>query len=224
MPRVLRVDVANHIYHVLNRANARVQIFSKNSDYKLFEQIVEEALERFEVDLLAYCIMPNHWHLVLYPKIDGELAKFMGWLTNTHTRRYHAQNKTIGQGHLYQGRYKSFICQDDKHFLTLCRYVERNAKKADLCTRAENWKWSSVYRREHGGIEQKKILSNWPVLIPQDYLTWLNQPQTASEEEAIELATRRNSPYGSDLWKSSIIKQYGLEQTVRNPWRPKKCG
>jgi len=82
--------------------------------------------------LLAYCIMPNHWHLILYPRNSGGLAQFMGWLTNTYTRRWHTKNGTVGQGHLYQGRYKSFLCQDDNHFLTLVKYVERNAKKADL--------------------------------------------------------------------------------------------
>ncbi len=65
--------------------------------------------------LLAYCIMPNHWHLLLQPKVDGDLQKFMSWLSNTHTRRWHVAKNTVGQGHLYQGRYKSFICEQDQH-------------------------------------------------------------------------------------------------------------
>ena len=87
MPRVGRTDVGEYVYHIINRANARVQIFDSDKDYQLFEIILEEAVEKFDMRLLSYCIMPNHWHLVLYPKNDGDLARFMGWLTNTHTRR-----------------------------------------------------------------------------------------------------------------------------------------
>lgn len=96
MPRIERFDVADNVYHVLNRANARVQIFDNETDYKHFENILEEAVEKFDMRLLAYCIMPNHFHLVLYPKLDGDLSKFMGWLTNTHTRRWHTLKNTVG--------------------------------------------------------------------------------------------------------------------------------
>ena len=109
MPRSPRTDVANYVYHVLNRANARVQIFDDGEDYEMFELILEEAVQRYDMRLLAYCVMPNHWHLVLHPKQDGNLSSFMGWLTNTHTRRWHTSKNTIGEGHLYQGRYKAFL-------------------------------------------------------------------------------------------------------------------
>jgi putative transposase len=132
------------VYHVLNRSNARVQIFDNDQDYIQFEEILEEAVKKYEMPLLAYCIMPNHWHLVLHPKTDGDMQKFMSWLSNTHTRRWHVAKNTVGQGHLYQGRYKSFICEQDQHLLTVLRYVERNAKTANLVKLAEEWKWSSV--------------------------------------------------------------------------------
>ncbi|MFC1751738.1 transposase [Patescibacteria group bacterium] len=166
MPRIGRVDVGNKVYHVINRANACVRIFDNDADYKQFESILEEAVEKFNMRLLAYCIMPNHFHFVLYPENNGELSKFMGWLTNTHTRRWHTAKEKIGQGHLYQGRYKSFLCQENNYLITLLRYVERNAKRAKLVRKAEDWKWSSVWRREFGTIQQKKILSSWPMKIP----------------------------------------------------------
>ena len=137
MGRALRVDVGDHVYHVLNRANARAGLFAKKQDYALFESILEEAIERIDTRLLAYSVMPNHWHLVVYPREDGDLAKFMNWLTLTHTQRFHAEHGTTGYGHLYQGRYKSFLCEEDRHFLQLVRYVERNAKRAQFVTRAE---------------------------------------------------------------------------------------
>ncbi len=221
MPRVERVDIGGHLYHVLNRANARTKIFDNDKDYQLFESILEEAVEKYTMRLLSYCLMPNHWHLVLYPKNDGELAQFMGWLTNTHTRRWHAEKDTIGQGHLYQGRYKSFLCQDDNHFLALVRYVERNARRANIVKKAENWRWSSVWRRENGTAKQKKLLSTWPMSKPKDYLSWLNKAQTEDEEEAIRRSITKGSPYGNVSWIDSVVKRFGLEQTLRKVGRPK---
>ncbi len=225
MSRAERTDVGEYVYHVLNRANARVQIFDSDKDYQLFENILEEAVEKYDMRLLSYCVMPNHWHLVLYPKNDGDLARFMGWLTNTHTRRWHTEKGTIGQGHLYQGRYKSFLCQDDNHFLTLVRYVERNARRANLVKKAENWKWSSAWRRENGTTKQKKLLSIWPgpEPVPRDYSIWLNQAQTEDEEEAeaIKRSITKGNPYGGDSWVDSVVKKFSLGQTLRKVGRPK---
>lgn len=222
MPRQPRNAPGGYIYHVLNRANARMQIFDNDTDYQLFESLLEKAVEKFNMRLLAYCIMPNHWHLVLYPYQDSDLSEFMKWITNTHTKRWHSLNQTTGQGHLYQGRFKSFIVQDDNYFLTLVRYVERNAKKANLVKRAENWKWSSVSRRENGTMKQKKILSPWPISEPKNYLSFLNETQTISEEEHIKKSIQRDRPFGEDNWTNKIVKQLGLESTIRSRGRPIK--
>ena len=224
MPRAPRTDVGDHIYHVLNRANARVQIFDDAKDYESFELILEDAVRRYGMRLLAYCAMPNHWHLVLYPKHDGDLSVFMGWLTNTHTRRWHVSKDTIGEGHLYQGRYKSFLCQQDGHFLTLVRYVERNPKQANLVKRAESWQWSSIWRRENGTPKQQEILSDWPVKEPKNYLAYLNKPQSEKEEKAIELAIDKGRPFGKGDWLNKIVKKFGLESALRSPGRPRNGG
>jgi putative transposase len=224
MPRIERTDIGGYVYHVLNRANARAQIFDGPEDYVLFEAILTEGAERCDMRLLVYCLMPNHWHLVLYPKKDGDLARFMGWVTNTHTRRWHVSKRSIGHGHLYQGRYKSFLCQTDSHFLALVRYVERNAKKANLVRKAELWQWGSAWRREHGTVEQRKLLTPWPVSMPPQYLQWLNEAQNQEEEEAIERSIVKNIPFGTDRWQGMMVKKYGLEQTLRPVGRPKKNG
>jgi len=125
--------------------------------------------------ILAYCIMPNHWHFVLYPKKRSDLPTFMRWLTLTHTQRWLVHRKMVGYGHLYQGRYKSFPVQKDEHFSTLCRYVERNALRAKLVARAEDWRWSSAWIRKHGTDEQSKLLSPWPVPMTDDYTKGLNE-------------------------------------------------
>ena len=127
------------VFHALNRANARADLFYKPEDYAAFESVLAEARERTGMRVLSYCLMPNHWHLVLWPKQDGDMSRFMGWLTLTHTQRWHAHYQSAGTGHLYQGRFKSFPIQADDHFLTVCRYVERNALRANICALAADW-------------------------------------------------------------------------------------
>lgn len=224
MPRIERVDVADEIYHVINRANARAKIFERVSDYQQFESILQRAVAAFKMRLLAYCLMPNHWHLVLYPKNDGDLSKFMGWLTNTHTRRWHTIKNTVGHGHLYQGRYKSFLCQKDNHLLALLRYVERNAKRAKMVRNAEDWRWSSVWVRESGTSQQKKILSSWPIQAPPDYLAYLNNRQTEEEVGSIRKSISKNIPFGSEVWVGKTVDKFKLGQTLRKVGRPKKNG
>ena len=130
MPRPHRADEAGGLHHALNRGNARARIFHKDADYEAFERVLAEGLERYDVQLFCYQLMPNHWHLVLRPNCDGEMSRFLRWITATHTMRYHAHYHTSGERHLYQGRFKSFPIQDDGHFLTVCRYVERNYRRA----------------------------------------------------------------------------------------------
>jgi putative transposase len=147
VPRRPRIATGGYVYHALNRAVGRSTIFEKDDDYAAFEAVLEEAREQVDTRLLAFSVMPNHWHLVLWPREDGDLSDYMGWLTNTHTRRWHLAHGTVGTGPLYQGRFKSFPIQEDEHFFTVCRYVERNALRANLVTSAEQWRWSSLWQR-----------------------------------------------------------------------------
>ena len=113
MPRPPRADEAGGLYHALNRGNLKATIFQKEGDYFAFEKILSEGLERYKVELFSYQLMPNHYHLVLRPGVDGEMSRFMKWVGGTHTMRYHAHHHTSGFGHIYQQRYKSFPIQDD---------------------------------------------------------------------------------------------------------------
>jgi putative transposase len=118
MGRPLRAATGGLVYHVLNRANARLPIFEKSADFEAFERVLNEAHERLPMRILSFCLMPNHWHFVFWPKEDRDLSNFVGWLTLTHTQRWHANRASAGTGHLYQGRFKSFPVQTDEHFLT----------------------------------------------------------------------------------------------------------
>jgi putative transposase len=209
------------VYHALNRANSRSRLFRKDVHYQEFLDIIEERLSWAAMRILAYCRMPNHGHLVLQPPGDGDLSRFLQLLTMTHTQRYHARTHPVGYGHLYQGRYKSFPVEGGGHFMTLVRYVERNAQRANLVKRAEDWAWSSVHVRLYGSDEQKKLLSPWPVPEPRHYRQWLNQSQPQEEMEKIRKAIQRGRPYGSEKWVGQAVANFGLENTLRNPGRPK---
>jgi len=155
MPRQARVSVDDVVHHVVNRANGRLPIFHTDQDYKHFETLLQEAKYRTDMRILSYCIMPNHWHLVLYPGTDTNRPQFMSWLTSTHVRQYRTRTNTIRNGHLYQDRYNSFPAESNEHCQTLIRYVEQNPLRAKLVERAEDWRWSSLWRRE-GGARKKR--------------------------------------------------------------------
>jgi len=132
MPRTARHAPGGLVYHVLNRANGRLRLFKKDEDFLAFEQVLLLAHKKVPIRILDWCLMGNHWHLVLWPEEDGELTAFMRWLTLTHAQRWKHAHDAVGHGHLYQGRFKSFPIEQDEHLLTVLRYVDRNAVRAKL--------------------------------------------------------------------------------------------
>ncbi len=222
MGRPKRADDGGLIYHVLNRANAQMTIFEHDGDYEAFEQVLEAAVDRTGTRLLAYCVMPNHWHLIVWPRQDGELSRFVGWLTLTHTQRWHAQRHTRGSGHVYQGRFKSFPVQDNEHFLTASRYVERNALRANLVERAEDWRWCSLYRRVRSKAGGAAWLSAWPLERPRRWVKLVNTAQKEADLAALRRSVQRGCPFGEALWSNQIVRRLGLEMTIRPHGRPRK--
>ena len=222
MSRPPRAAEGGLIYHCLNRANARLAIFHDDGDYEAFERTLAEAVARHDVGLLAYCVMPNHFHLVVRPGADGVLSHFMRWLTMTHTQRWHAQHGSAGSGHLYQGRFKSFPVQDDGHLITLCRYVERNALRAGLARRAEAWRWGSLARQVGKSRSSGPSLSPWPIERPEPWAKRVNLPLSPAEEEALRRSMARGQPYGSEEWLEATSARLGLESTLRPRGRPRK--
>lgn len=221
MPRTARRCPAGKVYHVLNRSVARIRLFRSAKDYTAFERTLEEALARTPVDLFTFCVMPTHWHLVLRPPAEGDLSRFMQWMTLAHAQRWRTSHGTVGYGPLYQGRFKAFAIQEDAHLLTVLRYVERNPLRAGLVRRAEDWPWSGLHRRTSGTRQQQAILVPWPVAMPADWLEWVNQPQTAAEEAAIRTSISRSRPYGAADWQRSTAKTLGLSACFRQPGRPR---
>ena len=220
MGRAPRVAVGDMVYHVLNRANAGMSLFDVGLDYAAFLKVVREAKVRTPMRIVDYCLMPTHWHFVLWPLNDGDLSEFLYWLSMTHTQRWHAAHQTTGRGHLYQGRFKSFPVQTDRHFLTVCRYVERNALRAGMVGRAEDWRWGSAWVRLHGDSEDKELLSDGPRSWPKGWLQMLNTTRDEAEEDVLRTCIRRDRPYGEAHWVVHTAKRLGLEHTLRPPGRP----
>ena len=137
MPRTARASVGDMCYHAINRGNGRVQVFHDAVEYQGFVDLMGEACRREPVRVLGYALMPNDFHLVLWPSKDGGLSRWMQRLLTAQVRRYHRQS--YGSGHVWQGRFKAFPIQDDAHLLTVLRYVERNPLRAGLVDRAEAW-------------------------------------------------------------------------------------
>ena len=220
MPRQARTAPGGIVYHALNRGNGRNELFRKPEDYSAFERIMIAAMDRSPMRLLAYCLMPNHWHMVLWPNNDGEMTEFLRWLTLTHSQRLHAHRHTTGYGHIYQGRFKSFPIEQDESLLKVVRYVERNALRANLVERAQDWRWSSLWRRLNG--DRESLLSTWPIDMPSDWVGWVNGAQSIAEVEALRNSVNRGTPYGSEAWTMQIAKMFGLERTLHPRGRPRK--
>ena len=221
MPRRPRLAAGELAYHVLNRRVGRLPLFEKSADYAAFEKILAEAHAATCLRITAYCLMPNHWHLLLWPRRDGELSEVLRWITVTHTQRWHAHHKTAGTGPVYQGRFKSFPVQTDEHFLTVARYVERNALRANLVARAEDWQWGSLWRRTHRDSLRTAWLGDWPVDRPRDWVVRVNRSQRASELEALRTSVQRGRPFGEEGWVRRMAKRFDLESTLRPRGRPK---
>jgi len=165
--------------------------------------------------------MSNHWHLVLWPKNDGDLSEFMQWITNTHSKRWHTAHGTTGIGHVYQGRFKSFPVQSDIHYLKVLQYVESNPLRAGLVDNSCDWQWSSLAIRN--GVEKPGIkIYKGPAKLPAKWNRHVNIIPTETEQRIIQNCIDRGTPYGGDRWKQSVSQKLGLESTLRPRGRPKK--
>jgi len=222
MPRTARIAPGGIVFHVLNRANARAQVFARSQDYVAFERVLCETARAVPIRILAYVVMPNHWHLVLWPERDGELAAFIHRLATTHVRRWHLHRQTVGLGHLYQGTYKSFPVQEDEHLLVVLRYVERNPVRAKLVKRAEDWRWSSLWRRLHPeAAEGRLALCAWPVEGPRNWLDFVNTCESQHQLDTLRASATKGRPFGDGTWQWRTAKVLGLESAFRPRGRPR---
>ena len=236
MGRALRANDGGVVYHALNRGNARQTVFAAAAEYEGFLRVFREAQQRVPMRVIGYCLMPNHWHMVLWPRGDGDLWRFLGWLTLTHTQRWHAAAGSAGSGHLYQGRFKSFPVQTRRPgaaaraggklegadaVLSVLRYVERNPLRAALVARAQDWPYSSLAARGQAD-PPGPWLTLPPAGLAEDWTDLVNQPQSQKELDALRQCVVRGSPFGPESWVRQIARRLGLDSTLRPRGRPRK--
>jgi len=216
MPRGARATQGGYGYHVLNRGNGRPTVFHKDGDLDAFVRLLCQAQERVDVRLIAFCLMPNHFHLAVWPRRDGELSAYMMWLLTAQVRRY--QQHYHSSGHVWQGRFRAFAIQEDEHLLTVLRYSERNPLRAGFVERAQDWRWSSARQAREG----MPALDPGPVARPDSWLQHDNEPQTEAEVERLRLSVRRGRPYGEAVWMKETARRLGIEASLRPRGRPGK--
>jgi putative transposase len=207
MSRSARCGVGGLCYHALNRGNRRAQVFFKDGDYQTFLKTLGNAYQEVAVPVLAYCLLPNHFHVALWPTADGQLGRFLHWWLNAHVRRYHAHYHS--SGHLWQARTKTFPIGQDEHLLTILRYIEYNPVRAGLVERAEQWPWSSA-RWWRLGERPPLYLHAGPVDRGRNWLDFVNQPLTLAELAAVRTSANRGRPYGQAGWVQETAARLGL--------------
>jgi REP-associated tyrosine transposase len=218
MPRTARASVGGLCCHVINRGNARSVVFHDSSDYEAFVRLIGECCTRLPLDVLAACLMPNHIHLVLRPYGNGDLGRWMQWLLTAHVRRYHRRYGSSGR--VWQGRFKAFPIQHDAHLLQVMRYVERNALRANLVDRAEEWQWGSLAWR--CAAYTAPFLAMPPVALPDEWSARVNAPDSAIELAALRRSVNRGAPFGNAAWVEETAVSLGLESSLRPQGRPRR--
>jgi len=216
MPRVARTVIAGWCYHVISRGNNRTRVFHEPPDYAGFLALVSEAQARVPLDLLAACVMPNHFHFVLRPDSAPKLAIWVHWLLTSHAARHHRKNKSSGR--IWEGRFKAFAIQHDRHLITVMRYVERNALRARIVERAEDWPWGSLAWRK--GVSCGPVLAGSPVPLPARWGDYVNAPQSLAELSVLRECANRQRPYGDDSWVGTAATELHVSSSLRRPGRP----
>jgi putative transposase len=224
MPRSPRHCPGGYVYHVWNRAAGRLKLFKKDADYLAFEGVLVEAHRRHPIRLLSWCLMPNHWHFIVWPETDRQVTAFFRWLTHTHAMRSITRRNVIGLGPLYQGRFKSLPVQDDEHLLTLLRYVDGNPIRAQLASHAAEWRWGSEGARRAGIRELTPMISSWPIPRPRDWARHIEVAPTPAQAEQIRECIRRSRPLGDPNWTTATARRLHLQWTLRPQGRPRKKG
>jgi putative transposase len=212
MPRIPRGQQGGYAYHVINRGNGRATVFHKPQDYEAFLSLLAEAKKRHQVKLFGFCLMPNHFHLVLEPAHQTALSQFMQWLLTSHVRRYHKHYRS--SGHIWQGRFKSFPVQRDEHLVTVLRYVLQNPVRGGLSSTAREWLWSSLQRPQS--------IDPCPVEVDRQWLEQLDEPLRTAQLAVVRECVNRQRPFGRGDWQAEMATKFVLGSSLRPRGRPRK--
>ena len=194
-------------------------MFHDPSDYEAFTELMVRSCERLPMRILGWCLMPNHFHFILWPLRDGDLGRWMHWLLTAHVQRHRRRHLTVGR--IWQGRFHAPPIQRDNHLFTVMRYVERNPLRAGLVERAQDWPWSSL--RNRIGDSRRPLLTDSPLPLPDRWIDVVNEALTEAELAAVRESLRRGKPYGDAAWTRGTAERLGLLGTLRRRGRPRRC-
>jgi putative transposase len=193
-------------------------VFRGSHDYLAFLEMLLYAKERYQVELFAFCLLPDHFHLLVRPVSGSNLSHCMQWLQTSYARRFNDYHGT--EGPLWQGRYKSFLVQENEHLLTVMSYIEGHPLRIGLADTAEDYVWSSHRENYWGNLRQK--LDPLPVPLTDDWAASVDALLCERTLGRLKMSTQRQIPYGSPDWQRRVCREYGLEDSVRPRGRPRK--
>jgi len=217
MPRRRRRSLHGAAFHVMNRAVRKTVLFQNDGDYDAFIVVVLESLELFKIQIIAFHLMPNHWHFVVCCDSIEEISKWQHWLAGTHANRWNGAHGCRGSGAVYQGRFKAVPIQHGSSLIRVCRYVERNALRKGLVDCAENWEWSSLFSVRNN--RDLIPLTEWPIPRPENWLEIVNSDEIPSEVDELRKCIRRNHPIGDPEWQAAVAPFAGLSMRSRGQRR-----
>ncbi len=214
MARLARVVVAGVPHHVTQRGNRRQVTFFEDDDYRRYLALMSQWCRRCAVEVWAYCLMPNHVHLIVVPSTEDGLRRGLGEAHRRYTR--HVNFREGWRGHLWQGRFASFP-MDEGYLMRAARYVELNPVRAKLCRAPWRWRWSSaaahVAGRDDGLVRVGPLLER-----AGDWRQFLSEGLDADEVELF----RRHERTGRPLGQTPFLER--LEKTLQRVIRPRKRG
>jgi REP-associated tyrosine transposase len=226
MPRPLRPVADRLIYHVINRGNNRQAVFRKAGDFQAFLDSLSALKDRKPFDLFGYCLLNNHFHLLIRP-IETTISRLVQSLLVSHTHRYHKHY--CSSGHVWQGRFKSPVIQDDEHVLTVLRYIEANPLRAGIVADASEYPWSSY--RAHGRGDANALLSPLvtyeqlsptPAARQRKWREKVHRPMKEAATAAVRRSVETGLPYGNPQWVTRLADKLDLDLTIRPRGRPPK--
>jgi putative transposase len=213
MARRARYLTAGYPLHVVNRSSRRVSLFDSPFEYAEFERLLLAGRRKVDVRLFSWCLMPNHWHLFVNAEKQYEVSKYLHWVTGLHAQRRHLECGTGGLGPIYQGRFRSFPVSTDLYFYNVCRYIERNAVRARLCARAEDWRWSSLWWFVHRPAQISLAVDEWLIVRPRNWMQLVSREETNTELERLRASAHRGVPYGNvHSARSDAMRELQLSQ------------
>jgi putative transposase len=227
MPRQPRPIADGLLYHALNRGNNRAAVFLRDDDFVAFRLALAQTQARYPFALFGYCLMSNHFHLLLRPDDGQSISRILQSLSVAHTWHYHRRHGT--SGHVWQGRFKSPVVQDDAHALTVLRYIEANPLRAGMVADLAAYPWSSY--GSHALGQPDPLLDElpcWAALRRTEarrqefWREWVHAPLTARELEAVRRSVRSGRPFGGEEWSAETARRLRLQFSDRPRGRPRK--